>query len=133
MDGTSTGVMAWWTILGAISMGNVAAWLLVAAGVARAQRTNDDPATSTARRRQLLLAALFVLGCGFRSFLPRAEAQRICLYDSWISSAFIGRSVATVAELCLVTQWALTLRAAARAAGVRVAVLISYLMVPLIA
>ena len=47
----------------------------------------------------LILSALFVLGCAFRSFLPRAEGQRICLYDSWWSSAILSRSVATVAEL----------------------------------
>ena len=47
----------------------------------------------------LLFCAAYVFGCAFRSFLPRADVQRICLFDTWLSSAFIGRSVATVAEV----------------------------------
>jgi hypothetical protein len=57
----------------------------------------------------LLLCAAYVFGCAFRSFLPRADVQRICLFDSWLSSVFIGRSVATVAELCFAAQWAIIL------------------------
>ena len=48
-------------------------------------------------------------GCAFRSILPRADVQRICLFDSWLSSVLIGRSVATVAELAFMAQWALLL------------------------
>ena len=41
--------------------------------------------------------------------LPRADVQRIVLVDSWLSSVFVGRSVATIAELCFAAQWALLL------------------------
>ena len=58
------------------------------------------------RKRQLWLSAVFVLGCGFRSLIPRADVQRFGLIDSWLSSALIGRSVATAAELCFVAQGA---------------------------
>ena len=47
----------------------------------------------------LLFCAGYVFGCAFRSFLPRADVQRICLFDTWLSSVFVGRTVATVAEL----------------------------------
>jgi len=47
----------------------------------------------------LLLCAAYVFGCAFRSFLPRAEV--ICLFDTWLSSVALGRTVATAAEICL--------------------------------
>ncbi len=43
----------------------------------------------------LLLCAAYVFGCAFRSVLPRADVQRICLFDTWLSSVVVGRSVAT--------------------------------------
>ena len=57
-----------------------------------------------------MLCAAYVFGCAFRSILPRADIQRICLFDMWLSSVFVGRSVATVAELCFAAQWAIILR-----------------------
>src|SRR5580693_7272457 len=56
---------------------------------------------------ELLLCAAYVFGCAFRSFLPRADVQRICLFDTWLSSVVVGRSVATVAEICFAAQWAI--------------------------
>jgi len=53
----------------------------------------------------LLLCAAYVFGCAFRSFLPRADVQRICLFDTWLSSVVVGRTVATVAEICFAVQW----------------------------
>ena len=47
----------------------------------------------------LLLCAAYVFGCAFRSFLPRADVQRICLFDTFWSSVVVGRTVATVAEM----------------------------------
>jgi hypothetical protein len=76
---------------------------------------------------------VFVFVCAFRSFLPRAEGQRFCLYDSWISDAPIARILATVAELAFVAQVALVLHAAARLAGSGKAAAISKTLVPLIA
>jgi hypothetical protein len=92
-----------------------------------------DPDTARYRRRQLALSAAFVLGCAFRSALPRADVQRICLVDSWLSSVLVGRSVATVAELAFVAQWALLLRALAEEAGAGAVRAISRAIVPLIA
>ena len=57
----------------------------------------------------LLLCAGYVFGCAFRSLLPRADVQRICLFDTWLSSVAVGRSVATVAEVCFAAQWAMIL------------------------
>jgi hypothetical protein len=57
----------------------------------------------------LFLSAVYVFGCAFRAVLPRADVQRICLFDTWLSSVALGRSVATVAEICFVIQWAIVM------------------------
>ena len=132
MTETSPGVITWWVTLSIISVVNLVALGIVAAGLER-RRDTIAPAEHADRRVLLLLATVFVVGCAFRSFLPRAEGQRICLTDSWISSAMIARWVATAAELSLVTQWSLVLRQYARAAGLRGAVAASWLLVPFIA
>jgi hypothetical protein len=81
----------------------------------------------------LLLGAAYVIGCAFRSILPRADVQRICLFDTWLSSVFVGRSVATVAEMCFIIQWAIVLRALARAAHADSAGNIARAIVPVVA
>ena len=43
------------------------------------------------QRRLLLLSTVFVFGCTFRALLPRANVQRLCLVDSWLSSVLVGR------------------------------------------
>jgi hypothetical protein len=79
------------------------------------------------------LSAAYVLGCAYRSALPVFDIPRIVLVDSWLSSVVVGRSVATVAELCFAGQWALMLRQTARATGNPVAKVVSRVLVPLIA
>lgn len=84
------------------------------------------------RRLQLMLSAGYVLGCAYRSALPVYDVQRLCLFDSWMSSVIVGRSVATIAELCFVTQWALLLREMSGTAGSKVGSATSLAIVPLI-
>jgi hypothetical protein len=86
-----------------------------------------------AYRIQLGLSAVYVFGCAFRSVLPVYDIPRLCLFDTWLSTVAVGRSVATVAELCFVGQWALLLNATAKATGSTVARIVSLLLVPLIA
>jgi hypothetical protein len=62
----------------------------------------------------IVLCAAYVFGCAFRATLPRADVQRICLFDTWLSSVLVGRSVATIAELCFAAQWAIVLRQLAK-------------------
>jgi hypothetical protein len=130
-DSMSPGVLLWWTALCIVSLVNVCAWRHAAAALAR-RKGAAAPAVYLFQRRQLLLSAVFVLGCAFRSVLPRADVQRIGLFDSWISSVMLGRSVATVAELCFVAQWALFLHKVARDAGAQYGVVLAWLLVPLI-
>src|SRR5262249_18008090 len=126
------GVVAWWTALCAVSVVNLGVWRLSAASLAR-RKGSVDPSVYRFQRRQLLLSAVYVLGCGFRAIVPRADVQRIGLFDSWLSSVLVGRSVATVAELCFMAQWALLLHKVAPDAGCRFWVVVARLLVPLIA
>ncbi|OAI54602.1 hypothetical protein AYO44_03410 [Planctomycetaceae bacterium SCGC AG-212-F19] len=131
VDDWSRGVVLWWTALCALSVVNLCGWRLSAAAVAR-RRAAVSPTIYLFQWRQLLLSAVYVLGCGFRAVLPRADVQRIGLYDSWISSVMVGRSVATVAELCFIAQWALLLHKFAKDAGSRFGVVVAWLLVPMI-
>lgn len=56
------------------------------------------------------LSFLYVIVCAFRSTLPRADVQRIVLWDTWFSSVFVGRTVATIAETAFILQWSIVLR-----------------------
>ena len=80
----------------------------------------------------LFLCAAYVFGCAFRSVLPRADVQRICLFDTWLSSVVIGRSVATVAELSFAAQWAIVLNQLGGMAGVDTTANVAWVIVPLI-
>lgn len=73
-----------------------------------------------------------MFGCAFRSAFPVVDVPRLCLVDSWLSSVLVGRTVATVAELCFATQCALLLDALAGAAGSRFGRAAARAVVPLI-
>lgn len=123
--------MVWWAILTVASAGNIVFWIVVARKFVR-QAPSLEPSVRRTRKWQLALAAIFVLGCAFRSLLPRAEGQRIVLYDSWLSAVVISRAVATVAELSLVAQWTIFLREYARGVNARLTMALSILFIPLI-
>lgn len=103
---------SWWTLLRGVSLLNLLAWALVALLLHR--RVSGSPAAARVHRWQLLLSAGYVLGCAYRSMFPVFDVPRIVLVDSWWSSVIVGRSVATVAELCFAAQWALLLGEFAR-------------------
>jgi len=104
----SNPVAVWWSCLLGVSGANIAAWVLL-----HRRFSARLPNLQTGILRvelALLLCAAYVFGCAFRSIVPRADVQRIVLFDTWLSSVFIGRSVATIAEVCFVIQWAIVLR-----------------------
>jgi hypothetical protein len=80
----------------------------------------------------LILCAAYVFGCAFRSLLPRADVQRICLFDTWLSSVVVGRSVATVAEICFAAQWAIILHQLGTMTGADTTLNAAWAIVPLI-
>jgi hypothetical protein len=122
----------WWAVLRTVGAVNVLGWLALA-GFALHRRDTLTTEEWSARRLQLLLCAGYVFGCAWRSLLPVYDVQRIVLVDAWWSSVIVGRSVATIAELCFAAQWALLLREAARTTGSAFAGSVSRALVPLIA
>lgn len=99
---------------------NVALWALSAWSLA------PDPGVEATRQSLLWLSAIYVAGCAFRSVLPMVDVPRYCLHATPVSRIFVGRSVATVAELAFVLQWALLMHeaGAARAAVATVAIIL---------
>lgn len=104
----SNPVAVWWAFLLGVSSANIVAWVLLHRRF-RARLENLQVGILRVELT-LLLCAAYVFGCAFRSILPRADVQRIALFDTWLSSVFVGRSVATIAEVCFVIQWAVVLR-----------------------
>ncbi|WP_291689879.1 hypothetical protein [Bradyrhizobium sp.] len=123
-------VARWWVLLTLVSSANVALWFVLYREFRDGRVTADGNASSLGP--MLLLCGAYVFGCAFRSFLPRADVQRICLVDSWLSSVFIGRSVATVAEICFVAQWAIVLGQLGAVTRADTTLNVAWVIVPLI-
>jgi hypothetical protein len=110
----------WWAALCAAALVNAVLWGASAASLA------PPPDIETTRRILLWLSAVYMAGCAFRSVLPVIDVPRYCLHDTVVSRIFIGRLVATVAELAFVAQWALLMHeAGAVRAAVAVVAIIS--------
>jgi hypothetical protein len=118
----------WWAMLTLVSGVNIAAWILMYRQLHDAGTSGRVPGMEI----MLLLSAAYVFGCAFRSLLPRADVQRICLFDTWLSSVAVGRSVATVAEICFAAQWTMILLKLGTMSGAATAVNAALVIVPLI-
>jgi hypothetical protein len=120
----------WWSSLTLVSGVNIAVWFSLY------RRLHEQPGSSLGSASgielMLLLCAAYVFGCAFRSLLPRADVQRICLFDTWLSSVVVGRSVATVAEVCFAAQWALILHQLGTMTGADTTLNAAWVIVPLI-
>jgi hypothetical protein len=120
----------WWGLLALVSSANIAVWFWLY-GYLQGPRIGSLASTSDIEL-MLFLSAAYVSGCAFRSFLPRADVQRICLFDTWLSSVMVGRSVATVAELCFAVQWAIILHQLGTMTGAGTTLNAAWVVVPLI-
>ena len=126
----SNPVARWWGLLTLVSGVNIALWFVLYRELPIAPI--GAAGSSSSIGLMLLFCAAYVFGCAFRSFLPRADVQRICLFDTWLSSVMVGRSVATVAEVCFVVQWAIILHKLGAMTGADTVVNVAWLIVPLI-
>jgi hypothetical protein len=81
---------------------------------------------------QPILSGIYVMVCAFRSFYPRIDLERYCLFDTPVSSIFVGRSLATVAETCFSIQCALLIYDLGLLLDSPAITLISYTIVPII-
>lgn len=125
----SNPVTWWWGFLTLVSGVNIAVWFLL---YHQLQPLAGGLGATPGVGVMLLLCAAYVFGCAFRSFLPRADVQRICLFDTWLSSVMVGRSVATVAEIAFAAQWAIILYQLGTMTGADTTVNAALVIVPLI-
>ncbi|MBV9698256.1 MAG: hypothetical protein JO005_15140 [Gammaproteobacteria bacterium] len=121
-------VLWWHRSLRTIAVLNIALWSLSAMTLGREYPSGAPDAA----RAQLLLSALYVAGCAFRSCLPVIDIPRIVLVDSRWSKVLVGRSVATIAELSFAAQWALLLHQVALSLGSPFLNAVSWAVVPFI-
>ncbi|WGS24064.1 MULTISPECIES: hypothetical protein [unclassified Bradyrhizobium] len=126
----SNPVVRWWGLLSLVSTANVAVWFVLYRQFH--EQSNGGLSSTSGIGLMLLLCAAYVFGCAFRSVLPRADVQRICLFDTWLSSVMVGRSVATVAEVCFAAQWAIVLHQLGTTTNAETTVTIAWIIVPLI-
>jgi hypothetical protein len=90
--------MLWLGSLAALAAFNGGLWVWIA--------RSASPSTHYAET-QLQLSGVYVGVCVFRSLFPRVDLERMCLWDTWLSAILIGRTLATIAELCFALQCAL--------------------------
>jgi hypothetical protein len=136
----------WWGLLTTVSGANIAVWFLLyrqfheqpagdlggTSGIELMLLQTGNLHSASNIELMLLLCAAYVFGCAFRSFLPRADVQRICLFDTWLSSVAVGRTVATVAEVCFAAQWAIILHQLGKMTGSDTTLNAAWVVVPLI-
>ena len=120
----------WWGSLTMVSGVNIAIWFLLYREFHR--QPTGGLGSALGIDLMLLFCAAYVFGCAFRSFLPRADVQRICLFDTWLSSVVVGRSVATVAEVCFAAQWTIILHQLGTMTGADTTLNVAWVIVPLI-
>lgn len=126
----SNPVSLWWGFLVCISFLNICFWFWTKKYLK--DKSIEQTKSNFWTEVVVWLSMAYVLGCAFRSFFPRADVQRICLFDTWLSSVFWGRSAATLAELAFVAQWAIVLNQVSKIVQLPVVEKISKLIVPLI-
>ena len=126
----SNPVVRWWGFLSFVSAANIAIWFALYRQFH--EQSNGSFSNTSGIGLMMLLCAAYVFGCAFRSVLPRADVQRICLFDHWLSSVMVGRTVATVAEVCFAAQRAIILHQLGTMTGAETTVNIAWTIVPLI-
>jgi hypothetical protein len=114
-------VSLWRAGLAVASVANIAAWAW-----------SHAAARDAYGERQWALCGVFTFVCAFRAVWPRIDLERLVLVDSPLSSVFLGRSLATVAEISFAAQVALALRAVAAQTGLPAIGAYALIVVPLL-
>ena len=124
LPGADKPILWWWSFLFLVSAGNLVLWVVIA----REVHSLSDGYVA----QQLLLSGIFAAACAFRSILPRVDLERQCLWNSPLSSIFVGRSVATIAELAFAGQCALLISRLSALTGNASLQVVGWSIVPLI-
>jgi hypothetical protein len=98
----------WLGSIAALAAFNIGLWIWIA---------RSAPLHTPYAETQLLLSGIYVGVCGFRSLFPRVDLERVCLWDTWLSTILLGRTVATIAEVCFALQCVLFMQRLADITG----------------
>ncbi|KAK1740201.1 hypothetical protein QTG54_009151 [Skeletonema marinoi] len=113
--------LRWWIILSTIAIINIGIWsyscYLILYNNRKGEGNADGASPSSNenvnkhpyQRYHLFLSGVYVFVCAYRSFLPRIDLERYCLFDTRLSSIFLGRLAATIAEVSFAAQISLFL------------------------
>ena len=131
MTDFSVSVKVWWGGMTLVSLVNLSLWT---ASWLRQRRREADLSGALSRYGlwQCWMSGVYVLGCASRSFVIRGDVRRFSMIDHWFSSVLIGRTIATIAEVCFVVQWALLLHLLGTRAESQGARRLSWSLVPII-
>jgi hypothetical protein len=113
----------WWKFLCFTAVINIFAW--IAAIWMRADMQSFSYS-------QPMLSGIYVMVCAFRSFYPRIDLERYCLFNTPVSSVVLGRTSATIAEICFSIQSALLIYNLGLLLNSPVIIITSYTIVPII-
>jgi hypothetical protein len=113
----------WLTSLTALTAFNVGLWIWIARSTSLRTPYGEV---------QIVLSGLYVGVCGFRALFPRVDLERVCLWDTWLSAILLGRTAATVAELCFAVQCALCVYRLSEIAGLPLLAAEAHVFVPLV-
>lgn len=100
--------LSWWRGLRLLAVLNMGLWLGVLL---------FGPVHGAHAALQLGLSGVYVVVCAYRSLFPRVDLERLVVVDTPLSSIFLGRSAATVAEICFALQLGLMVHQLALHAG----------------
>ena len=112
--------LRWWLLLSTIAIINIGIWMFSylkltshddtsSSDVSHQTSHNNRNEAHPYQRYHLFLSGIYVFVCAYRSFLPRIDLERYCLFDTRLSSIFLGRLSATIAEVSFSAQIALYL------------------------
>ncbi len=87
--------LMWWRGLCVLGISNIVLWLGI---------WHFSPRENPYCAIQLVLSGVYVFVCAYRSIFPRIDLERLVVVDSRFSSIFLGRTAATIAEICFGLQ-----------------------------
>jgi hypothetical protein len=116
-------VTLWLGSLAALTAFNIGLWIWIA--------RSASPRTPYVET-QLLLSGVYVGVCGFRSLFPRVDLERVCLWDTWLSTILLGRTMATIAEVCFALQCGLFVQRLSNMSGMPMLDATAHTFVPLV-
>lgn len=100
--------LLWWSILVRIAIFNICVWTWTC--YTYHSSSSFSTSNTLVARQQLYLSGIYVFVCAYRSIYPRIDLERYCMFDAgWITSVFMGRFFATIAEISYASQFALFL------------------------